>query len=160
MLIALKNITYEKLKLENDFVAMKIKQEELSIIICCLYNPSKTNQCRWKDHELLKLINCLNEKATHDYSNAKVIIGDVSFDCSNRRSHIKRKIRKSSIRKTIRDKFYGGPGENMEKAARYFTTNPNMINNTKNKASSVFHMARIKQSSYPYNAKPFVKQSN
>ena len=58
------------LELEVDYVVVKVALEDLLIIFCCFYIPSKTSHYRWEDQDLLTVIGCLDNKVKEEQCNS------------------------------------------------------------------------------------------
>ena len=62
-LIAVRNIPHERVTLnsENEYVVINVKPKDVSMLICCLYNPPKKSPYIWSSESLISLTNELNQ---------------------------------------------------------------------------------------------------
>ena len=72
VLSAVRNTPHERgtLNSDNEYVVINVKPKNVSMLICCLYNPPKNSPHRWSSESLISLTNGLNQYAkteTCDY---------------------------------------------------------------------------------------------
>ena len=58
VLEAVKNIPHERIDMqwENEYVAIKVKPKDVSIMLFCLYNPPKNSPNRWTEESINYLV--------------------------------------------------------------------------------------------------------
>ena len=82
VLIAVRNLPHERVTLnsENEEVVIYVKPKNVSMLICCLYDPPINGPYRWLSELLISLKDELNQSAKMENCDSIIITGDINFD--------------------------------------------------------------------------------